>query len=277
MVRPLSLAAAAEQAQTLRRDGVIYLPGALDAADMAQVEAAFAWSLDNPGPRPRIFYPDSGARFFEAGGDEASRPRYLDLARRTGISDIVRTLWDGDESWYLGEQIFLKEGGFSRRTPWHQDTSYGRMAGEQLLAVWVSLDALPKEHALEVVRGSHHGVLYNGAAFDPADDTAPLYATGELPRLPNIEADRGAWDIVSWDITPGDLVIFNLGTLHGGAGTVPGLRRRTVSMRFMGPDVVYEERPQDAGAKAGNDEILGDIYAGLKPGDPFRHPSYPLV
>jgi hypothetical protein len=48
-------------------------------------------------------------------------------------------------------------------------------------------------------------------------------------------------------------------------------------MRFMGPDVVYEERAQDAGAKAGNDEILGDIYAGLKPGDPFRHPSYPLV
>jgi hypothetical protein len=275
MVRPLSLTA--DQAETLQRDGVIHLPRALDAAEMAQVEDAFAWTLENPGPRPRVFYPDSGAKFFEAGGDKVSRPRYLDIARRTGIGDVVRTLWDGDESWYLGEQIFLKEGGFSRRTPWRQDTSYGRMAGEQLLAVWVSLDPLPKEHALEVVRGSHHGTLYNVDAFDPADDTAPLYANGERPRLPNIEAERDAWDIVSWDTTPGDLVIFNLGTLHGGAGTVPGLCRRTVSMRFIGPDVVYEERPEDAGAKAGNDEILGGIYAGLNPSDPFRRSSYPLV
>jgi hypothetical protein len=62
MVRPLSLAAAVDQAKTPRRDGVIYLPGALDTEDMAQVEEAFAWSLESPGPRPRIFNPASGVR-----------------------------------------------------------------------------------------------------------------------------------------------------------------------------------------------------------------------
>jgi hypothetical protein len=71
-------------------------------------------------------------------------------------------------------------------------------------------------------------------------------------------------------VTPGDVLIFHLGVLHGGAGTAHGLRRRTISMRFLGPDVVFDGRVRDArGEKAGNDEALAGVYAGLSDGDPF--------
>ena len=63
----------------------------------------------------------------------------------TGIDTTVAALWGEERMWYLGEQLFLKENGFSRRTPWHQDTSYLRMMGSQLVACWVSLDPLAKE------------------------------------------------------------------------------------------------------------------------------------
>jgi ectoine hydroxylase-related dioxygenase (phytanoyl-CoA dioxygenase family) len=170
----------------------------------------------------------------------------------------------------MGEQLFLKEGGATRRTPWHQDTSYLRMMGSQLIACWISLEPLPKAHCLEFVRGSHKGTLYNGSAFAADDDTAPLYKRSALPRLPDIEANRGAYDIVSWDVEPGDIIIFHLGVLHGGAGTVAGLRRRTISMRFLGPDVVFDGRPRDeVGAQEGNDAALAPVYAGLKHGDAF--------
>ena len=112
---------------------------------------------------------------------------------------------------YLGEQLFLKEGGRSRRTPWHQDTSYLRMKGTQLVACWISLDPLPREHCLEFgVRGSHRGVLHNGSAFADDDETAPLYKHSPLPRLPDIQARRDEFDIVSWDVTPGDIIVFHL-------------------------------------------------------------------
>ncbi len=275
---------------TLRADGVVHLPQVLDAAAFARVEALVEANLADPGPSARRFYPDEAATFLEAAGSEAFRERYLAAVRETGIRDMVGALWgqpgdgqggeQGPQSrmWYLGAQLFLKEGGQSRRTPWHQDTSYLRMRGEQLVAVWTCLDPLPKEYCLEFVRGSHHGELFNGSAFDAKDDTAPLYRRSPLQRLPDIQANRSAYDILSWDVTPGDLIVFHLGVLHGGAGTAPGMRRRTVSLRFLGPDVVFDGRMRDyRDAQEGNDVALAGFYSGMKDGEPFRVALLPPV
>jgi hypothetical protein len=249
----------------LERDGVVRLEGALTRDAFGKVEAAVEWSLANPSPTAVNFYPHEPARFFEDRGH-----KHAAVARDIGLDSMIAALWGVDAFWYMGEQLFLKEGGSSRRTPWHQDTSYLRMMGSQLVACWISLDALPRDHCLEFVRGSHKQTLYNGSAFAAADDTAPLYKQSRLPRLPDIQAAREAFDIVSWDVEPGDIIVFHLGVLHGGAGTAPGLRRRTISMRFMGPDVVYDGRARDeTGAEAGNDAALKSVYAGLQHGDPF--------
>jgi ectoine hydroxylase-related dioxygenase (phytanoyl-CoA dioxygenase family) len=251
--------------EALARDGVVHLPGALSPDAVATLEAAFGWSVEHPSPAAVRFYPDESATFFEDTGGN-----HLEAARSTGIVEIVRDLWGVDDVWYFGEQLFLKEGGSSRRTPWHQDTSYLRILGTQMIAVWVTLDPLPREHALEFVRGSHLGTLFNGSAFAAHDDTAPLYKQSLLPRLPDIQAERDSFDIVSWPIEPGDLVVFHLGILHGGAGTEPGLRRRTLSLRFLGPDVVFDGRPRDeVGAKEGNDAALAAVYGSLQHGDQF--------
>jgi hypothetical protein len=249
----------------LERDGVVMLKGALPPEVFGKLEAAVEWSLANPSPTAVRFYPGEAATFLEDRGQH-----HAGVAREIGLAAMVGALWGEDRMWYLGEQLFLKEGGTSRRTPWHQDTSYLRMMGAQLVACWISLDPLPKEHCLEFVRGSHRGVLYNGSAFAAHDDTAPLYKHSKLPRLPDIQGAREGFDIVSWNVEPGDLIVFHLGVLHGGAGTTPGLRRRTISMRFLGPDVVFDGRPRDGrGAEEGNDKALAGVYAGLKHGDRF--------
>jgi ectoine hydroxylase-related dioxygenase (phytanoyl-CoA dioxygenase family) len=212
------------------------------------------------------FYPGEAARFFQDTGQN-----YIPLVHRIGLDSMVAALWGEPRMWYMGEQLFLKEGGHSRRTPWHQDTSYLRMRGNQLVACWITLEPLPRRHCLEFVRGSHRGTLFNGSAFSAHDDTAPLYRDSPLPRLPDIESNRDAFDIVAWDLEPGDLLVFHLGILHGGGGTEPGMRRRTASLRFMGPDVVYDARVRDRkGEQAGNDASLGHIYDKLQDGQPFH-------
>lgn len=254
-------------AATLEADGVVHLAGALDPDALRMVTEAVDWSLTHPSENAVRFYPTEDATFFEDTGQH-----HIDLVRRTGIDTMVSALWGGvDDMWYLGEQLFLKEGGSSRRTPWHQDTSYLRMMGSQLVACWISLDPLPRQHCLEFVRGSHKGTLYNGSAFAADDDTAPLYKRSKLPRLPDIQQRRDEFDILSWDIEPGDVLVFHLGMLHGGAGTEPGIRRRTVSLRFLGPDVVFDGRPRDdVGAEEGNDAAMAPLYGALKHGDPFH-------
>ena len=36
-----------------------------------------------------------------------------------------------------------------------------------------------------------------------------------MPRVPDILADPEAYDVLSWDLDPGDAVAFHLASLHG--------------------------------------------------------------
>ena len=166
------------------------------------------------------------------------------------------------------EQVFLKEGGESRRTPWHQDSSYLAVGGEHLAVAWITFDPVAREESLEFVKGSHRGPLYNGSRFELGDDTAPLYRGAALPRLPDIEAQRERFEIVSFAVAPGDVLLFHPAMLHGGAPTRPGQRRRTLTLRYFGPDARYEARPGRAGPR------VRDFHERMKPGDPFRHEAF---
>jgi ectoine hydroxylase-related dioxygenase (phytanoyl-CoA dioxygenase family) len=50
-------------------------------------------------------------------------------------------------------------------------------------------------------------------------------------------------DIREWEMAPGDAVAFNYGILHGARGNVANARRRAFSLRLVGDDVRYVERP----------------------------------
>ena len=111
------------------------------------------------------------------------------------------------------EQVFLKEGGETRRTPWHQDSAYLTIAGEHLAVAWICFDAQDAAGSLEFRSAApHKGRLFNGSRFELGDDTAPINPASPLPRLPDIEASRGDWDIVAWPVEPGDLIVFHPAT-----------------------------------------------------------------
>lgn len=224
----------------LEADGAVLLRSGFGEPEMALVDQAFRWMADHPGPGAEKRYTHEPATFYESTGYAPGEPAFAALFERTPIIDMVRALYGGGPVWYLGEQLFWKYGGYARRTPWHQDLSYLPFSGDSVIGVWISLGDLPRQACLEFVRGSHKGVLYNGASYlDLKDDTHPLYPDSDMPRLPDIQAERDAWDILSWDVRRGDLIFFHLGTLHGGGGTTPGLERRSLTLRFFGADAVW--------------------------------------
>ena len=250
------------------RDGVVLLPGALDDRALAEALAAYDWSLANPGPAASKFAQVTDSTFYQDLYNPHCLDGYRPMLRASPIPAIVASLWDAPDVWFMYEQVFLKEGGETRRTPWHQDSSYLAVAGANLAVAWICFDAQTKADSLEFVRGSHKGQLYNGSRFELGDDTAPTHPGSPLPRLPDIEATRGDWDIVSWAVEPGDLIVFHPATLHGGAPTHPGKRRRTLTLRFFGTDAVYDERPGGAGPR------VSGFHQRLRQGDPFRDPSF---
>jgi ectoine hydroxylase-related dioxygenase (phytanoyl-CoA dioxygenase family) len=270
---------AAAAAETFQRDGVVCLPGALDADEVAAVAALFDHGEANPSPGAYEVYGGGAGRFRIDTFHAAQWPAYAPAYAGTKVPDLVAALWGGtDEMWFFYEQLFRKEGPM-RRTPWHQDSTYLPTDGEHIAVVWIPLDPLDAETSLEFVRGSHLGPMYNTSAFAADDDTKPIIDDPAFPRLPDIEADRAAHDIVSWAVEPGDVVVFHVNVLHGGSPAREGQLRRTVSLRYFGPDAVVGPRPSLPVTNVEGKRVsatLADSLGGAL-GEPFRHPMFPKV
>ena len=249
-------------------DGVVFLPQVLDAAQLEAALAAWQWSLDHPAVGGKVTQA-TDSTFYQ----DLYNPRVLEgyrpMLEASPIPEICARLWGAERVWFMYEQVFLKEGGETRRTPWHQDASYLPIGGPQTAVAWITFDPLAKADSLEFVPGSHRATLYNASSFALDDDTAPPFDDPDLPRLPDIEGDRGRFEIVSWPVTPGDLIVFDVGTLHGGAATHAGQRRRTLTLRFFGDGAVYAPKLYRKALPN-----VRDMADKLRPGEPFRDPAF---
>jgi hypothetical protein len=268
----------AQQAR-FREDGVVLAKGALDRRELAVAEAAFQWTIEHPGPGAGAVLAGRPGAFYQDHSNPSSHDAYRALLDDTAIPRLVADLLGTSRLWLLYEQVWLKEGT-SRPTPWHQDLAYIPLEGDHLAVVWLTLDHVDRETSLEFVRGSHRGPLYNPTAFDATDARAAMFDPGVWPTLPDIDAERERWPVVSWAVDPGDLLIFHPAILHGGAPTHEGQRRRTISLRFFGDHAFCAARPEAGVADAdrldredgGRDPI--EQMAKLPPGTPFRHPGF---
>ena len=262
----------ADLRRAFRDDGAVLAQGLLDGDGLALAAAAFRWSLAHPGPAAsRPFEGIDGSFYQDLCNPGAPRnEHYLALLHGTPIAQLVGELWEDPQVWFMYEQVFLKEGGENRRTPWHQDAPYLSVEGDHLAVAWITFEPVAEADSLEFVRGSHRRTLYNTSAFDAADETIPIY--DGLPRLPDIEADRGAFDIVSWAIEPGDVLVFHPAMLHGGAPTHPGGRRQTLTLRFFGRDAVHVQRPGNGVAP-----MVEGLHERLRPGQAFRDDAFPQL
>ena len=169
-------------------------------------------------------------------------------------------------------------------TRWHQDEPYWAVKGEQVCSVWCPLDPIPKETCLEFVAGSHRW----NKTFAPIRfaDGAP-YEPTTLPLLPDIEAERddeaggdGEGDnagnkkhrILSWELQPGDCLVFHSRVLHcapPNASTVH--RRRALSTRWCGERSTYAAPSGCEGIGYPNFEVP------LVDGDRMLCPAFPIV
>jgi len=78
----------------------------------------------------------------------------------------------------------------------------------------------------------------------------PKSSPGNWPRnpefedIPDIEADRDSYDIICWDLEPGDVYLFHAMAVHGAGGnTLQNRGRLGYAIRCTGDDEVYDLRP----------------------------------
>lgn len=254
---------------TFRADGVVHLPKALDGEWIDLIELGIRRNLNSPGPYATRVFEGTEREIYIDHCNVSAVPEFKILLQDSPIVDIVAEILGTENLWLFFEQVWIKAGGTARRTPWHQDAPYWMTEGSQVCGFWITLDKVSPEQSLEFVKGSHLGPLYAGMSFDPDDETKPYYEHSPWPRMPDIQADRSSWDIVSFDNEPGDVVMFHPAALHGGGASDAG--RRTLSLRFFGDDVTYAPRPGKASPP------FPGVAANIKPGEPLRSSWFPQV
>ncbi|MFM0557304.1 phytanoyl-CoA dioxygenase family protein [Paraburkholderia sediminicola] len=258
-------------------NGAVLIEGCLSKDQLAQCRQAFDWGVENPGPMASNLFDGTERKTHNDNANPFAKERLDQLASSLPFGRLFGDLWGSEHVWYFAEELFLKTGGKSGRSPWHQDTSYLPWNGMHFGNAWISFEAVPRQNALEIVRGSHRGTRYDGTTFQNADDpTDPLHGGDVWPRLPDIEverrADPNAYDIISWATQPGDVLLLHPGVLHGGGVVDTAFPdRHTLVLRFFGDDAAFSPLPDHSASGFTPAGVLFlEELASLKNGDPFR-------
>lgn len=270
----MSNAVTPEQRKTFQRDGVVKLPGVIDGALLDELNRCFDRSVSDP--TARAFGNAEGDEFsFVDYDNRANRSMYEQMLERSPFGRIAAGLWESAFVGFLCEELFWKKGK-AEATRWHQDTSFLPWAGAHWANFWIPLVSHTARYGIRVVRGSHKGIMYDGTTFTGDDPTEPLWGeNGNFPRLPDITAELAAdptsWDVVSFDVEPGDLVVLHPHCLHaGGAADENMPERRTLVLRFFGDESYYSGHLPDAPGLYENAPIKSVNGSYLQDGDPYR-------
>ena len=251
--------------ETFRRDGVLLIRGML-AGFVDPIRAGIERNLASPGEHAAENVADGeGGRFFDDYCNWTRIPEFERVARESPAAAVAAALTGSRRVQLFHDHVLVKEPGTSKPTPWHQDGPYYFVGGRQNVSFWAPVDPVT-DAALRCVAGSH---LWER----PVLPTRWLSETGFYPDAetyrPVPDPDAEGMDVREWTMEPGDVIAFHFDTLHGARGNRSAVRRRAFSLRFVGDDARYVERPGPT-----SPPFTGH---GMRPGERLREDWFPIV
>ena len=228
-----------DMVETFQRDGVVLVKG-LWKDWVPQIAAGIERNMADPGPYgAENLKPGEAGRFFDDYCNWERIPEFRDVIYHSGVAQVAASLMQSPRVQMFHDHVLVKEPGTAKPTPWHQDGPYYFVEGRQTISFWSPVDPV-REASLRCVAGSHlwpKEVLpkrwLSDTSFYPDPDK----------YMPVPDPDAEGMQIMEWAMEPGDAVAFDYRTLHGARGNDSGTRRRAFSLRLVGEDARYVDRP----------------------------------
>ena len=247
--------------------GAVCVRQVLSPADIEIVTSAIEANLADLSPLAKRASADDDGSFIEDFCSWQRLPELEHAMRLPALADLAAELMGSTSVRFFHDHVLVKEPGTAQRTPWHQDIPYYNVEGQHNVSMWIPVDPVPRPVTLEFLAGSHRGPWFMPRSF--LDDQAKWFPEGSLSELPEIDDDDPR--VIGWELQPGDVVCFHMQTLHTAAGNPGPGRRRVLSLRYLGDDMVHAPRrwttsPEFAG--------LADR---LPAGVPMDDPLFPLL
>lgn len=263
------------------RDGVVLMRGMFDTGWIELLDTGLENSRRNPTDRGAVWdRDDEGREMFYDSHAWLRVPEYERFVKESPCAELAGRLMGADAVNFFFDAVFCRSAGTQFRTPWHQDEPYWSVEGFQTCSIWMPLVSVPAESALAVVPGSHRWAkVFRQADFGDynADDTGNVLHSDfsmlkDAPELPDIDAEPERYRPVSFDMAPGDALVFNARGIHGGSGRLAADRElRVFNTKWAGDDVRVVFKPWGMYP----DHTSEMTSVGLKPGDRLGTSMYP--
>lgn len=249
-------------------DGAVCIRGLLTPTEVDDAAGAIETVLSDPSATAKRASADDDGAFVEDFCRWGDVPAIEGLARRSAAPAVAAALTRSRRVRLYHDHVLVKEPGTRQRTPWHQDLPYYNVDGNDLVSLWIPVDAVDASSALQVVAGSHRGPWYTPRTF--LGDEARWFPTGTLAELPDIDGDPDV-EVLTWDLDPGDAIAFHMLSLHAAPGVPGPARRRVLSLRYLGDDAVHAPRPWPTSPP------FPGLEDTLPAAAPMDHPLFPVV
>ena len=222
-----------------KSDGVVLIKGLFkDWVDV--IKAGIERNMTCPGPyaSENLKEGDSG-RFFDDYCNWTRIPEFVDVIQNSQAGKVAADLMQSESVQIFHDHVLVKEPGTSKPTPWHQDSPYYFVEGEQTVSFWCPVDPVT-EASLRCVAGSH---LWEKPVLPTRWLSEEDFYPDQDAYMQVPDPDAEGMNVVEWAMQPGDAVAFNYKILHGARGNDTAQRRRAFSLRLVGDDARYISRP----------------------------------
>ncbi|MEX2648584.1 MAG: phytanoyl-CoA dioxygenase family protein [Alphaproteobacteria bacterium] len=229
----------------LERDGVVCLRNVVDAALVAELRRTADEAFAKPGPQwVDVAAPGDTKRFFY----EYNLWKRFDPVRQVifegEVPRLAAALMRTRALVLYYSNTFVKEGGADDKvTPWHEDASYFRLVGRNVVNFNIPFDDMPLATTLQFKQGSHARgeAAYIGPTFKRGEE--PGDWLGHQAEMPDqAELDR-TYRTLHWPLKAGDATVFWQRTLHAAPGNTLPTRRHSMAIVYVGDGVTYDQSP----------------------------------
>jgi ectoine hydroxylase-related dioxygenase (phytanoyl-CoA dioxygenase family) len=254
-----------DQIARFQRDGAVLIRG-LFADWVEPLAAGISRNMDDPGPyAAENTQQGEAGRFFDDYCNWDRIPEFRNAIQDSDVAEVAAALMQSQTVQLFHDHVLVKEPGTTKPTPWHQDSPYYFVSGEQTVSFWVPLDPV-SDASLRCVAGSHRWPK-------PVLPKRWLVETDFYPGahdfMPVPDPDAEGMEVLEWPMEPGDAVAFDFRTLHGARGNTTDRRRRAFSLRLVGDDARYVTRPGPTSPPFPGHE--------MQPGQRLRQDWFPLI
>lgn len=226
------------QIEEFQREGATMVPGAF--ADWVEViRRGIDRNMENPSQYASENAVSEG-RFFDDYVNWQRIPEFEQVVRDSPAAELAARAMRSGSAQFFHDHVLVKEPGTPKPTPWHQDSPYYFVAGEQTVSFWIPVDPV-QDATLRFIAGSHRWEK-PVRPVSWADDSDFYEQTQDWSPVPDPDRDPSGMKVLEWPMQPGDAVLFDFRTVHGARGNHSDGRRRALSLRFVGDDARYVAR-----------------------------------